>query len=212
MFSSPLGRGRFFVYSAISQFAELILTLAAIFGPMGFEALLNSKPGPGREPVALAVLIVGAMFVVIKGNLAWRRMRDAQTGKGMVIAYIIFSFFFALLQAGEVLVHDFKGEEDIGSTLGLLGLGITIIWSVILMAKSGSCSTAVPPSGKKARPWSHSEEGPSGLSLLSDAELVARATALKSKPAPAYLRTQARPAASPVVSRSPSGFGRRGLT
>jgi uncharacterized small protein (DUF1192 family) len=212
MFASPVGRARFFVYSAISQIAELIFTLFAIFGSMGFEALLTSKPGPDREPLAWAVLIVGAGFVVIKGNLAWRRMRDAQTGKGMVIAYIIFSFFFALLQAGEAFVHDFNGDTNSGSGLGLLGIGITILWATILMAKPASGNAASSQSGKGARGWSKSDESASALSLLSDAELVARAAALKSERTPSNPKSNARSAASPVVSRTPGGFGHRGLT
>jgi hypothetical protein len=212
MFSSDIGRGRFFIYSALTQVFEILLVALAMSMTMGIFAFTASKPGPGREMLVTAVLAVLVMFVIIRGNLAWRRTRDAQGPKWILVTYIVLSLLFALLQCGLMLVYDFGDPESSESGLGMAGLGITALWWVIMMAKSAPGGSG--PAGEAAprRGWRSAEDAPSGLALLSDEELLGRAAALNRATAPAYLKSQMQNNTVPVVSRSPGGFGRRGLT
>ncbi|RWM01055.1 hypothetical protein [Mesorhizobium sp.] len=44
---------------------------------IGFAGLINSMPGSSRQGLAGAALIVSLLFVALRGNIAWRRSRDA---------------------------------------------------------------------------------------------------------------------------------------
>ena len=63
MFTSTLGRGRFFAYSAALLIAEGIAAILCIMGTMGIKGLAESRPGPSREPLALAILIVSGVLL-----------------------------------------------------------------------------------------------------------------------------------------------------
>ena len=135
MFTSAIGRGRFFAYSTVLFIAEAVAAILCIMGTMGIAGLAESTPGLSREPLSLAILIVSIVFVVLRANLAWRRTRDAQGSKWILGMYVVFSAMFALLQAATFLVYDFGGDD---SSLGLdlLGLALIGIWLRILVAPS----------------------------------------------------------------------------
>ena len=134
MFATPIGRGRFFAYSAMLLVAEIAGVLLCIGVTIGFHELANSSPGPAREGLALAILILSLLFVAIRGNIAWRRSREAGCLKWTLGGYIAFSAIFAVLQAGTFLVYTFGGDNsNIG--LNMLGLAITGLWFRILLAR-----------------------------------------------------------------------------
>jgi hypothetical protein len=134
MFASNIGRLRFFLYSAALVAAEIITVVLCVALTIGFEGLANSKPGPSREGLAAAILAASLVFVLFRGNFAWRRSRDAQGSKWILWGYIVFSAIFAVLQAGTVLVYDFDAE-DFHSGLNLLGFAILGFWIRILVAR-----------------------------------------------------------------------------
>lgn len=196
MFSSNIGRLRFFFYSVAVLVAEIVATILCIAGTMGISGLADSRPGPSREGLALAVLIASVVLVVVRSNFAWRRSRDANGAKWILWVYIVFSAIFALLQAGTLLVYDFNGDD---SNLGLnmLGLAIFGLWCNILFAR---------PTGGSRDPGAYSEiddPGPAPRSARTfDAPAIAQARPSSAAPAPAAAR------GAPV--RRP-GFGKRGL-
>jgi hypothetical protein len=167
-------------------------------GTTGFKGLAESASGPSREPLALAILIVSVVLFLARSNIAWRRSRDAEGSKWIPGMYVVFSAFFALLQAGTFLVYDFNGDNsNVG--LNLLGLVIIGVWFRILLAPSAGGS------------WDAGS-----FAATVDAEVKARrggtdhvASAAPSQ-APATLQSAA--AARTVArDRRPGGFGKRGL-
>lgn len=134
MFGSPIGRLRFFAYSALLLVAEAIATIVCISLTTGIKELAESPPGPSRQPLALAILIVSIVLLLARSNLAWRRTRDADGSKWILWPYIVFSAFFALLQSATFLVYDFNGgTSNIG--LNLLGLVLIGLWVRLLVAR-----------------------------------------------------------------------------
>ena len=199
MFGSPLGRGRFFAYSAALFIAEAIATVLCIMGTGGIKALAESRPGPSREPLALAILIVSIILLLARSNIAWRRSRDAEGSKWILGMYIVFSAFFALLQSATFLTYDFNGDNS-NLGLNLLGLVLIGLWFKILLAPSTGGS------------W---DAG--GFAAKVDAEVKARRTGsddhmASARPSQATVTPSSAPAARSVAKdRRGGGFGKRGL-
>src|ERR1700704_5828029 len=127
MLSSPIGRLRFFLYSVAISVAEIIAVALCVAATMGFDGFVHSKPGPSREGLALASFVVTMVFVVARTNITWRRRKDANLSKWLVVPYIVFLALFAALQAATVLIYDFKtGNTDVG--LGLLSIALFAGW------------------------------------------------------------------------------------
>jgi hypothetical protein len=131
--SSPIGRLRFFLYSVAISIAELIALALCVKATMGFDGLVNSKPGPSREGLALASLVVMMVFVAARANITWRRGIDAALGKWMVVPYLVSLALLAMLQAATLLIYDFKtGDTNIG--LGILSTALFAWWLRIGLA------------------------------------------------------------------------------
>jgi len=202
MFTSNIGRMRFFLYSLGVAFLEAVLAVVCIVGTMGFEGFINSAPGPSRQGMAGAVLIVSLLAVVMRGNFAWRRSRDANGKAWILWSYIVFCAIYAFLQAGTLLVIDFNNPESTPSGLNLLALSIFGLWCTILVAKPVAginideltsvfdFEGAVP---------AHSSGGRMSGSAASSTERVT---------APA---TRSVPSVQPQGRPRPAGFGKRGL-
>src|SRR3954470_851553 len=122
MFTSKIGRMRFFFYSLGVALLEAVLAVLCIVGTIGFEGLVNSAPGPLRQGMAGAVLVVSLLAVVMRANIAWRRRRDANGKAWILWSYIVFCAIYAFLQAGTLLVIDFNNPESTSSGLNLLAL------------------------------------------------------------------------------------------
>jgi len=203
MFASNIGRLRFFSYSAVLLIAEIVAVLLCISFTIGFEGLANSRPGPGREGVAAAILVVSLVVVLFRANFAWRRSRDAQGPKWILWGYIVFSAIFAVLQAGTVLVYDFNAE-DFNSGLNLLGFSIFGLWCTILMAKPAGVDlnelASVFDFDEPAAPLGNSKlySSPAAATASQDSTSATR-------PAPS------RPAIPANGRPRPAGFGKRGL-
>jgi uncharacterized membrane protein YhaH (DUF805 family) len=199
MFTSPIGRGRYFVYSAALVIAEIIAVVLCIMGTTGFKGLADSPPGPSRQPLALAILVISVVLLVARSNIAWRRSRDAEGSKWILGMYIVFSAFFAVLQAGTFLVYKF-GEDNSNVGLNLLGIVLLGLWVKLLISPSSGGS------------W---DAG--GFAAKVDAEVQARVTGTGNRTAPAAPpqapATRASAQAAPTVAgaRRNGGFGKRGL-
>jgi hypothetical protein len=210
MFTSSIGRLRFFSYSAALLVAEIVAMVLCIAGTIGFEGLINSKPGPGREGVAGAILVVSLQLVLVRGNFAWRRSRDAQGSKWIHWGYIVFSAIYAVLQAGTVLVIDFDNPDTISGGLNLLGFGIFGLWISILVAK---------PAGVDLREltsvFDFDDLGPaaplSGMKSNLYSSPAAGAVAPASAPAARIAPTPSRPTGPGNARLRPGGFGKRDL-
>jgi uncharacterized membrane protein YhaH (DUF805 family) len=192
VFTSNIGRGRFFVYSAVILAVEIVLVVGCVFATMGLAGLANSKPGSSREGLALAIFIVTMIVVVARSNIAWRRSRDAGLPKWLPGSYILFSIFFAALQALTVLVYDFNGDNNSNFGLSLLGFAILGLWSTLQGTRSAG--GGVDPDAFPTK------EGP------------APGPGADGRPAAAL--PQAPSNAQPVRTRSGGagrGFGKRGL-
>jgi len=201
MFTSNIGRLRFFLYSVGLSVAEVVAIVICIAGTIGFEGLINSMPGPSRHGTAGAVLVMSLVFVALRGNFAWRRSRDAN-GRGWILwSYIVFSGIYAFLQAGALLVVEFGNRETIPGGLNLLGLAIFGMWCTILWAK--------PVAGSNIDELTDMFDFDGPLPVPARDERTARA-------APAAPRA-ATPAARPAPAVQafgrprPAGFGKRGL-
>jgi hypothetical protein len=131
--SLPIGRLRFFLYSLAISIAELIAVMLCVKATMGFDGLVHSKPGPSREGLALASLVVMMVFAAARANITWRRGIDAALGKWVVVPYIVSLALLALLQAATLLIYDFKtGDTNIG--LGILSTALFAWWFRICLA------------------------------------------------------------------------------
>lgn len=201
MFTSNIGRLRFFFYSAAILVAEVVVIVLCIAWTIGFEGLVNSKPGPSRQELAAAILGASLVLVLFRANFAWRRSWDAQGSNWILWSYIVFSAVFAILQAGTVLVVDFNGEDS-HFGLNMLGLGLVGLWAVLLAAKpahggfpdlasSLSLDDPDPPTPLRGGGNTRATQAP--------------VHAMRAAPAPSGSPSQAN-------SRPrPGGFGRRGL-
>jgi hypothetical protein len=135
MLSSPIGRLRFFLYSVAILIAELIAVALCVAATMGFDGFVGSKPGPSREGLALASLVVMLVFAAARMNIAWRRGRDAELGKWLVVPYMVFIALFALLQAATLLTYNFgTGNTNIG--LNVLSIALFAVWCRLCFASS----------------------------------------------------------------------------
>jgi hypothetical protein len=102
---------------------------------MGFDGFIHSNPGPSREGLALASLVVMMVFAVARMNITWRRGHDADLSKWLVVPYMVFLALFAALQAATLLTYDFKtGNTNIG--LNILSIALFGIWCRICFAGS----------------------------------------------------------------------------
>src|SRR3954468_19225775 len=95
MFTSTLGRGRFFAYSAALLIGEAIAVVFCIMGTTGLKGLADSHPVSSCEPLALAILVVSVVILLARSNIAWRRSRDAEGSTWILGMYVVFSAFFA---------------------------------------------------------------------------------------------------------------------
>lgn len=202
MFASNIGRLRFFSYSAAVLVAEMLAVLLCISFTIGFDGLANSRPGPGREGVAAAILVVSLVVVLFRANFAWRRSRDAQGSKWILWGYIVFSAIFAFLQAATVLVYDFDAE-DFNSGLNLLGFSIFGLWCTILMAK---------PAGVDLNELASVFDFDEPAAPLGNMKLYSSPAAATASPdsTSAMRPAPARPT-GPNARPRPAGFGKRGL-
>ena len=202
MFTSNIGRLRFFFYSLGLSLAEGVTILLCIAMTIGFSGLLNSAPGPSRQGMAGVVLLVSFVFVALRGNFAWRRSRDANGSAWILWSYIVFSGIYAFLQAGMLMVIDLAKPERASGGLNLLGLAIFGLWVAILCAKSAG--------GGNIRELTEVFDFDGPLPAPT------RAGRLAAGAAPAAPRTVA-PAARPETAVQsfgrprPVGFGKRGL-
>ena len=200
MFTSSIGRMRFFFYSLGVAFLEAMAALVCIVGTMGFEGFINSAPGPSRQGMAGAVLIVSLLAVVMRGNIAWRRSRDAN-GKGWILwSYIVFCAIYAFLQAGTLLVIDFNNPESTPSGLNLLALSIFGLWCTILVAKPVAGSNI----DELTSVFDFEGAVPSASGRMANS--AAPSTARAAAPA-----TRSVPSVQPMGRPKPAGFGKRGL-
>ncbi|WP_141245285.1 hypothetical protein [Mesorhizobium sp. WSM4313] len=201
MFTSNIGRLRFFLYSLGLAVTETVVIVICIVSTIGFEGLLNSGPGPSRQGMAGAVLIASLIFVALRGNIASRRTRDANGRRWILWAYIALSSVYALLQAGVLLVVKFGDPESIPGGLNLLGLSVFGLWCTIWWAK--------PVAG-------------SNIDELTDvfdfdgplpATTRAARTAVPAAPRAAVAASAAHipPAPQPFGRPRPAGFGKRGI-
>lgn len=199
MFTSNIGRMRFFLYSLGLWVGEVVAIVICIGATIGFEGLLNSAPGPSRQSLAGAVLVFSLIFVALRGNIALRRGRDANKNRWIVWSYIVLSGLYALLQAGTLLVIKFGDPESVPGGLNLVGLSIFGLWCGILWAK--------PVAG------SNIEELTSMFDFDGPLPTPAGAARIATSSAPAVPRAAVRipPAPQPFGRPRPAGFGKRGV-
>ncbi|SFO79557.1 hypothetical protein SAMN03159463_02984 [Mesorhizobium sp. NFR06] len=199
MFTSNIGRLRFFLYSLGLTTAEVVAIVICIAATIGFEGLLDSTPGASRQGMAGAVLIVSLIFVALRANIAWRRSRDAN-GKGWILwSYIAFCGIYGFLQAGTLLVIKFGDPDSVPSGLNLLGLAIFGLWCTILWAK--------PVAGSNIDELTDFFDFDEPLPTPDRAGRAA-APATPRAAAPAE---RVPPAPQPFGRPRPAGFGKRGI-
>ena len=177
MLSSPIGRLRFFLYSVAISIAELIAVALCVAATMGFDKFVHSKPGPGREGLALASFVVMMVFAVARANITWRRRNDADLSKWLVVPYIVFVVLFAALQAATLLIYDF-GTGNTNTGLSLLSIVLFALWLRICVAS---------PKGRPFDPDSFLAaegfgEAPSGRFGPATTASVSAATSMMSTP------------------------------
>ena len=202
MFTSNIGRLRFFLYSFGLAIAETVVIVVCIVSTIGFEGLLNSGPGPSRQGMAGAVLVASLIFVALRGNIASRRTRDANGRRWILWAYIALSAVYALLQAGVLLVVKFGDPESIPGGLNLLGLSVFGLWCTILWAK--------PVAGSNIDELTDVFEFDGPLSTPARTGRVAAPAAPRAT-APAASAARVPPAPQPFGRPRPAGFGKRGI-
>jgi hypothetical protein len=202
MFSSNIGRLRFFLYSIGLAVAETVVVLICIVSTIGFEGLLNSAPGPARQGMAGAVLIASLVFVALRGNIASRRTRDANGRRWILWAYIALSAVYAFLQAGVLLVVKFGDPESIPGGLNLLALSIFGLWCTILWAK--------PVAGSNIDELTDVFEFDGPLPVSTRAGRVVTAS-VPATPRAAASAARVPPAPQPFGRPRPAGFGKRGI-
>lgn len=202
MFTSNIGRLRFFLYSLGLTVAETVVILVCIVSTIGFEGLLNSAPGPTRQGMAGAVLVASLVFVALRGNIASRRTRDANGRRWILWSYIALSAVYAVLQAGVLLVVKFGDPESIPGGFNLLGLSIFGLWCTILWAK--------PVAGSNIDELTDvfDFDGPAPVPARAGRGAPAIVPATPRAAAPA---ARVPPAPQPFGRPRPAGFGKRGI-
>ncbi|RVD59403.1 hypothetical protein EN828_10750 [Mesorhizobium sp. M2D.F.Ca.ET.185.01.1.1] len=203
MFTSNIGRLRFFLYSVGLTVAETVVIVICIVSTIGFEGLLNSAPGPSRQGMAGAVLIASLIFVAVRGNLAACRTRDANGRRWILWAYIALSAVYALLQAGVLLVVKFGDPESIPGGLNLLGLSIFGLWCTILWAK--------PVAGSNIDELTDVFEFDGPLPASTRPGRAAAPATSSRAAVPAASTARVPPAPQPFGRPRPAGFGKRGV-
>ena len=201
MFASNIGRLRFFLYSLGLAVAETVVIVVCIVSTIGFEGLINSGPGPARQGMAGAVLIASLIFVALRGNIASRRVRDANGRRWILWAYIALSAVYALLQAGVLLVVKFGDPDSIPGGLNLLGLSIFGLWCTILWAK--------PVAGSNIDELTDVFDFDGPLAAPARTARAAVPAAQRAAVAPSPARVP--PAPQPFGRPRPAGFGKRGI-
>ncbi len=201
MFTSNIGRLRFFLYSLGLAVAETVVILICIVSTIGFEGLLNSGPGPSREGMAGAVLVASLIFVALRGNIASPRTRDANGRRWILWAYIALSAVYALLQAGVLLVVKFDDPESIPGGLNLLGLSIFGLWCTILWAK--------PVAGSNIDELTDVFDFDDALPAPARAGRTVAPAAPRAAVAASAARIPSAP--QPFGRPRPAGFGKRGI-
>lgn len=201
MFTSSIGRLRFFFYSIGVFLIEAVGILLCIAGTIGFEGLITSTRGPAREGMAGAVLVISLLAVVMRGNIAWRRSRDANGSRWLLWSYVVFIGIYAFLQAGTVLVVDFSNPDSVPGGLNLLALSIFVIWIKILVAK--------PAGGVDIN------ELTSVFDFDGAVPVPVASSRIATSAAPSATRTatatRSVPSMQPIGRPRPAGFGKRGL-
>ncbi|AZO12698.1 MULTISPECIES: hypothetical protein [unclassified Mesorhizobium] len=203
MFTSNIGRLRFFFYSCALTVAEIVAVVVCISATIGFEGLINSPPGPSRQGMAGAVLVVSLAIVLARGNVAWRRSRDANGAAWIFWAYFVLSAIYALLQAGTLLVIEFGNPESTPGGLNLLGLSIFGLWATILWAK--------PVAGSNIEELTSVFDFDGSVPAPTRAERMAMSAAAPATSRNAAPAARPAPAAQPLGRPRPAGFGKRGL-
>ncbi|MBZ9659439.1 hypothetical protein LB523_10310 [Mesorhizobium sp. ESP-6-4] len=201
MFTSNIGRLRFFLYSLGLAVAETVVIVICIVSTIGFEGLLNSGPGPSRQGMAGAVLIASLIFVALRGNIASRRTRDANGRRWILWAYIALSAVYALLQAGVLLVVKFGDPESIPGGLNLLGFSVFGLWCTIWWAK--------PVAGSNIDELTDVFDFDGPLPASTRAAHAAAPAAPRA--AVAASAAHIPPAPQPFGRPRPAGFGKRGI-
>jgi uncharacterized membrane protein YhaH (DUF805 family) len=138
MFSSNLSRGPFFLYTMLLGIIELVLIFGFIIATMGFVTFVHSKPGPGREGVALAVFVIEFAFAFCRANIAIRRNRDRNGSGKFIWLYVALLFAIALLTPFEFLVYKFGegGSDNFG--LAILNFISFVQWIRLLISGTQS--------------------------------------------------------------------------
>ena len=202
MFTSNIGRMRFFLYSLGLFLAEVVAIVICIAGTIGFAGLINSMPGSSRQGLAAAALVVSLIFVALRGNIAWRRSRDANGARWIVWGYIVLSAFYAFLQVGTLLVIDFGNPESAPGGLNLLGLSIFGLWCTILWAK--------PVAGSNVDELISTFDFDGPLPASSGSGRMAASASVQAPRATASA-ARSTPVPQPLGRPRPAGFGKRGL-
>lgn len=135
MFCEPIGRVRYFIYSLLLVGVTAIAILVCFEETMGIMTFLESKPGIGREQVALAVFSIASFMLVLQANITWRRGKDADISKWVLVPYIAMLFASICLQSLTVLIYDVGGDNS-NFGLSIVNLAILGWWIHILFAPS----------------------------------------------------------------------------
>jgi hypothetical protein len=150
--------------------------------------------------MAGAVLVFSLIFVVLRGNIALRRGRDANGRRWIVWSYIVLSGFYAILQAGTLLVIKFGDPDSVPGGLNLLGLSIFGLWCSILWAK--------PVAGSNIEELTSmfDFDGPLPISARADRPAASTVPAT-----PCVAAARVPPAPQPFGRPRAAGFGKRGV-
>uniref|UniRef100_Q07J91 DUF805 domain-containing protein n=1 Tax=Rhodopseudomonas palustris (strain BisA53) TaxID=316055 RepID=Q07J91_RHOP5 len=197
MFSSPIGRLRFFLYSVAIALVELLAVILVIAATMGLEEFVNSQPGAPRAFMGGVCLMVLLAFAALRANITWRRGNDAALSKWMIVPYLVLTAFYAVLQAGALMASKFGAGGDSNAGLGILSLSLLALWSVICVAKSKS-TTFDPDAFLAAEGFFSGPKRGAG-----------RETAVNVSPSPAMPPPAVPRAAGPAGAIT---FGKRGLS
>src|SRR5450631_1557791 len=138
MFTGNLRRGPFFLYSMGLGFIEFFLDLSLIATTMGLTGFVESKPGPGREGIALGVFIIGMILMVCRANIAIRRNHDRGGSKKFIWGYVALLVMLAVFSPFEVLFYQ-HGEGGYSNPgLGILSIISLGMWSRLVYSSSES--------------------------------------------------------------------------
>ncbi len=138
MFTGNMRRGPFFLYSMGFGFTEFFLDLGLIASTMGLTGFVESKPGPGREGIALGVFIIGMILMVFRANIAIRRNHDRGGSKKFIWGYVTLLVMLAVFSPFEVLFYQHGGGGSGNPGLGILGFISLGMWSRLVFSGSES--------------------------------------------------------------------------